>query len=98
MDYFVIGDEDTVLGFSLVGVIGQVACDKDSVEKAFDYALKRENTGIIIITISAANLIRDKVNQYMFSDEFPLLVEIPDSKHPHGENLRELAQKAIGVS
>ena len=25
MDYFVIGDDDTVLGFSIVGVLGEVA-------------------------------------------------------------------------
>ncbi len=98
MDYFVIGDEDTVLGFSLVGVAGKVAHTKEEVEKALDYAFKKENTGIIIITISAANLVRHIVDEHIFSDEFPLVVEIPDSEHPHGENLRELAQKSIGVS
>ena len=49
MKYFVIGDEDTVLGFSLVGVDGIKAETLSEVKNAFNTALKDSDYGIIII-------------------------------------------------
>lgn len=98
MEYYVIADQATVLGFSLVGVDGWVAINKEDTEKAFDYVIKNSNIGIIIISISCANFIRDRLERYIFSEDFPLIVEIPDDKNPKSQNLRELVRKAVGVS
>ncbi|MBU1082408.1 MAG: V-type ATP synthase subunit F, partial [Spirochaetes bacterium] len=38
MKYFVIGDEDTVLGFGMVGVDGRAAGSVPEAETAFDAA------------------------------------------------------------
>ncbi len=100
MNYFVIGDEDTVLGFGLVGVAGAAASSADEAQRAFDEALKREGVGIIIITERVAETIRAAVDQYVFTEEFPLIVEIPDrqGKLPGRPSLRELVNDAIGVT
>ena len=78
MEYFVIGDDDTVLGFSLVGVSGIVAATADEAKGAWDKALEDKAHGVIIITEDAADLIRDTVDRYLFSESFPLVVEIPE--------------------
>lgn len=100
MNYFVIGDEDTVLGFGLVGVAGSSVSGVEQARAAFNDALKRDGVGIIIITERVAETIRGEVDQYMFTQEFPLIVEIPDrqGKLEGRPSLRELVNDAIGVT
>ncbi len=99
MKYFVIGDEDTVLGFSLVGVFGMQATNAEQARQAWTKALEDSSNGIIIITDVVANMIRPTVNQYLFSESFPLVVEIPSSRGDgNPTDLRSLVNQAIGVS
>lgn len=100
MKYFAIGDEDTVLGFGMVGVKGRVATDADTARAAFDEAISLSRIGIIIITEDAARLIRETVNRYIFTREFPLIVEIPSSRgrDPNRPGLRQVVNEAIGIN
>lgn len=99
MKYFVIGDEDTVLGFSLVVVFGMQATNAQQAMQAWDKALESQEHGIIIITDEVADMIRSVVNRYLFSETFPLVVEIPSPNSKQGRpDLRSLVNQAIGVS
>ena len=99
MKYFVIGDEDTVLGFSLVGVFGMQATNEQQAKLAWEKAFEDPQVGIIIITDEAASLIRTVVERYILSETFPLVVEIPSPHSKEGHtDLRTLVNKAIGVS
>lgn len=99
MKYFVIGDEETVLGFGLAGVSGSAVTGSESAAESFERALMDRSIGIILITERAAESIRARVNFFLFSADFPLVVEIPD-RHgpmPGRKNLRETANDAIGI-
>ena len=100
MKYFVIGDEDTVLGLGMVGVRGLVVYDKEGAKKAFNTALSDKEIHIVIITERAADLIRPVVDKYVFLENFPLIVEIPDRRGPipGRRGIRELVNAAIGVN
>ncbi|MFW6344516.1 MAG: V-type ATP synthase subunit F [Sediminispirochaetaceae bacterium] len=100
MKYFVIGGEDAVLGFGMVGVDGRIAGSQEDAEKAFSEALGDKDVGIIIITEQAASFIRSKVDTYLYSRSFPLIVEIPDRDGPmEGRlELREMVNRAIGIN
>jgi V/A-type H+-transporting ATPase subunit F len=97
--YFIIGDEDTVLGFGMVGVEGKIVENRESAESAFNHALQDHSIGVVIMTERAAEYIREKVNSYLFSEQFPLIVEIPDRKgRVKGRpGLREMVNEAIGI-
>lgn len=99
MKYFVIGDEDAVLGFSLVGVPGITVTGRHEAEDAFRTAIEDRDVGIILITERTAELIRDRVDRYLFSEQFPLIVEIPDRRgRVEGRpGLREMVNQAIGI-
>lgn len=99
MEYFVIGDEDTVLGFSLVGVQGQIASTRVEAQSALAKVLENPEFGIIIMTQDLADMIRSEVDRYLFTEAFPLIVEIPN-RYTGGvsRDLRALVNKAIGVS
>ena len=99
MKYFIIGDEDAVLGFGMVGVQGQTAGNPDEAEGAFKTALKDKEVGIIIITERIAELIRPLVDRYIFTQTFPLIVEIPDRRGriTGKPGIREMVNEAIGI-
>src|SRR5690554_4547486 len=99
MRYFVIGDEDTVLGFSLVGTRGISASNEKEASDALREALEDRQNGIIIMTQDVADMIRSEVDRYIFSESFPLIVEIPNrSTGGISRDLRKLVNEAIGVS
>lgn len=99
MKYFIIGDEDAVLGFGMVGVQGQAVGTPEEARAAFDSALENREVGIVIITERAADLIRDRVDSYVFTEQFPLIVEIPDrqGRLPGRPGAREMVNRAIGI-
>ncbi len=99
MKYYVIGDEDTVLGFGMVGVSGRAVSDVRAAEAAFDAATADPEIGILVVTERAAELIRPRVDRYLFSDDFPLIVEIPDRRGRMAgrPGIRETVNTAIGI-
>lgn len=99
MNYSIIGDEDTVLGFGMVGVTGKVAVDADEAKRAFQMILENKEIGIVIITERVADMIRPIVDKYLFTESFPLIVEIPDrrGKKPGRPGIREMVNAAIGL-
>jgi V/A-type H+-transporting ATPase subunit F len=99
MRYSIIGDEDTVLGFKMVGVSGKVATDADEAKRAFDTMLDDRENCIIIITERVADMIRSTVDRFLFTENFPLIVEIPDRNGPKPGKLgiREMVNAAIGL-
>jgi len=99
LKYFVLGDEDTVLGFALAGIEGRVAATREEATAGLEAALEDDRTGIILITERTAEMIRARVNDYVFSRSFPLIVEIADrlGPVPGRPDLRQMVNRAIGV-
>lgn len=99
MKYFVIGDEDTVTGFSLVGVSGRVANNKMEARESFFVAVAMEDIGIIVITERIANQIRKDVDKYIYETSFPLVLEIPDRNGPlpDRKSIPEMVNAAVGI-
>ena len=99
MRYHVIADEDTVLGFALAGVEGTEVSSAQEAESAFDTVIGGD-AGIVIMTEDVADLIRDRVDTYVFSEQFPLLLEIPgpEGQRPDKPRIRELVNQAIGMN
>jgi len=99
LKYFIIGDEDSVLGFGMVGVKGQIVSNAQEAEEAFRSVLEDREVGIVVITERIAELIRPLVDRYMFTQIFPLIVEIPDrlGQIAGKPNLRETVNRAIGI-
>ena len=99
MKYSIIGDEDTGLGFAIVGVSGKVATNADEAQRAFKALIADNETSIIIMTERIADMMRSIVDQYLFTETFPLIVEIPDRHGPAPDRpgIRELVNNAIGI-
>jgi len=99
MKYAIIGVEDTVLGFGIVGVAGEAAVNAEEASRAFETFLKDRDIAILIITERIADMIRPLVDRYVFTASFPLIVEIPDrhGPQPNRPGIREMVTAAIGI-
>jgi V/A-type H+-transporting ATPase subunit F len=99
MKYSVIGDEDTVLGFGIVGVPGKIATNEEETRRAFHELLEDKDVSIIIITERLADNIRTLVDKYLLTQTFPLIVEIPDrqGRLPGRPDIKDMVNAAIGI-
>jgi V/A-type H+-transporting ATPase subunit F len=97
--YFIIGDEDALIGFGLVGVEGRIASNPDEAAAAFEAALADTGVGVILINESVADMIRPVVDKYLFTRSFPLILEVPgrEGRKPDRPRLRDLVNEAIGI-
>ncbi|MEW6357903.1 MAG: V-type ATP synthase subunit F [Planctomycetota bacterium] len=99
MRYFVIGDQDTVLGFRLAGIQGEVVDSPDDAGRALDRVLGDQTIGVVILTERTAEAIRKKVEEVIFEQSSPVIVEIPDRQGPMPgrKTLMELIRQAVGI-
>jgi len=80
-------------------VAGTVATNVAQAQEAFSTAMEQSDIGIIIITERVADLIRPQVDRFIFTRNFPLIVEIPDRQGPLSgkPGIREMVNQAIGI-
>lgn len=98
MKFHCLADEDTVRGFRLAGVPGDVVTPA-SAGAAVESVAARPDCGIIILTETIADAIRPLVNQIRIERERPLILEIPGpaGPRPGRKGLRQLALEAVGI-
>ncbi len=99
MKFCCIADEDTVRGFRLAGVAGQVVSTPAQAAAAVEQAVAQADCGIVILTESVAAGIRQQVDAIRLERERPLIVEIPgpEGPLPGRKSLRQLVQEAVGM-
>jgi V/A-type H+-transporting ATPase subunit F len=99
MKMHVIGDADTVLGFSLVGLTGEIATTAEGVENALEKAAEDSEIGVIFVTEKAAALIPDQIDAWHLNQEGPVVVEILGADGPVAErsSLQDVIARATGV-
>jgi V/A-type H+-transporting ATPase subunit F len=83
----------------LIGIEGEIAANNTQAETAFGNAISSKDTGIIIITERSAQMIREKVDNFIIRGSIPLIIEIPDR---HGrvkgkKSAKEIIRGAIGI-
>lgn len=99
MTFHCIADEDTVRGFRLAGLAGQVVTTAQQAATAVETAAARADCGIVILTESVASSIRPLVDSIRLERDRPLIVEIPgpEGPLPGRKSLRQFVQEAAGI-
>ncbi len=93
MDISIIADNDTLLGFELVGVKGGFVFNEDTLKEDLK---KVQDSKILIVTEKVAQAIRKQDLSIK-----PTLAEIPDKSGSTGHALKEISklfESAIGVA
>jgi len=99
MKFILIGDEHTVLGYSLIGIQGVVVKNAQEALDALNSASKDSEIGVILITQRIASLIQYEVNNARLAMSIPVVLEIPDRQGPleDKESAMNIIQRLIGI-
>jgi len=99
MKVLAIGHPEAILGFSLVGVHGQVAETAQEANQALDEVLSAPDVGIILVTEDVADLVETRMDELKRRSTVPLVVEIPGPEGTRVDRppLSEVIRRAIGV-
>lgn len=99
MRAYVLGNENCVLGFALVGIEGQIVRSEKALDEGLDTYLADHTIGLVLVSSDAADLNRERVDRLKVVSATPLVVEIPGqgegSAYP---SLKDLVQRAVGIS
>jgi len=96
--FYCIADEDTVRGFRLAGIAGEVVATAEQAASAVGKAAAKSDCGIIVLTEKVAAGIRQQVEAIRLECDRPLVVEIPgpEGPLPGRKSLRQFLQEAVG--
>ena len=97
---YVIGDNDMITGFRLVGVEGIEANTIDDAQQALHKALLRTDIGIIIMsqTYFSDPTVQEDVDKIRRERLSPLIVAIPESKGQSKQvQLSVIISKILGI-
>ena len=100
MDFFILGEEEILIGFDVVGIQGRVVTTREEALSGFREATALDGLKALIITEDAAALIEDEIIEWNMSGRFPLLVEIPGLKgrREGKKSLIQSIREAVGIS
>ncbi len=100
----VVGNKDMALGFSLAGVDESFApTDEYESKKQIDKLLESPDVGVILLSESIAEDIRDHLNEKQEKRKdtiYPVIVEIPDKEGPIKDKqdpLKGKIKRAVGI-
>ena len=99
MKFFLIGDEITVLGYSLAGIRGVVVNNKEEAADALKKASEDPDVGIVLITQRIAAEIHSLVDEAKLKMATPIVLEIPDRHGPveGRESALDIVRRLIGI-
>ena len=99
MAFYVIGEEEVVIGFRFVGVPGIAVTSADEAREAFRAATRGGDAKVLVLTEQVSAMIPQEVMEWQLSGEYPLIVEIPGIEG-HLENRTSLIdsiREAVGL-
>ncbi|MCG8572076.1 MAG: V-type ATP synthase subunit F [Spirochaetes bacterium] len=102
MTFYVLGDEDVVIGFQFAGIHGKVIEDQQEALTEFENCIHGSygDLGVLLITEKIAILLEEEITHWQLTGGFPLIVEIPDldGHMEEKKTLLQLIREAIGLS
>lgn len=79
MKMYIISDNaDALIGFRLAGVEGKVAHDRQKAEEELRKVCQDSNIGIILITESLVEELKQEINKIRLDPKMPIVTAIPD--------------------
>ncbi len=99
MAFYIIGDEDSVLGFNLIGVSGKAVENVDEARESFHKMIDGNSIKILLITERVAELLQQEIDEHRAKMAFPIVVEIPDmgGPIPTRKSIADIVRSAIGI-
>jgi V/A-type H+-transporting ATPase subunit F len=99
MIFFCIADYESSLGFKFAGIETKEVLSRTEALQALQAALARQDVGIIIITEKAASYIRQEIDEILYRQEPPLILEVPSrGEQTKKKSVSAFLKEIVGVS
>ncbi len=99
MTFFCIADPESSPGFRLVGIQTHSVKTRSEALEALQEAVSNPAVGIILITEQAVSFMRKEVEELLYRQEFPLVLEIPSrGKRKRRKPVEEFLKQALGIT
>ncbi len=99
MKIAILGQPDTIVGFSALGLHLFPVNNKEQAIQALEQIQTRKNLGILFITENWYEQIDKEINETFKDSALPAILAIPSAKGPTGQglkNVKKIVEKAIG--
>lgn len=99
MNFHIIGDEDTVLGYRFAGVGASVVGGREEAVQAFTEVLEQGQCKILLMTEIAATMIEPELVEHRLKSAPPFVVEIGDlaGTDVKMKSMEQLIYEAVGI-
>lgn len=84
-EVYIIGDEDIVLMFGLLGLNGIVVEYQEEFLKSFNKLIKRPRLGMVIIALPLSTELVDYLLDFKLNNKKPFIFILPDVFRPNVE-------------
>lgn len=81
----VIGEEDTVILLSLLGIDGTIINQKSEFLKEFNKVIRNPSIGMVIIAVDLDSNLIDYLTEYKLNNKKPFIFSLPDIFNPNIE-------------
>lgn len=99
MKFFCIADKKSSLGFKLCGIETIIVHTQEEAYRALTFARAKENIGIILITEKVSNFIKAEIEDLIYNQQLPLILEIPSSGEESKRiTIESFLKKAVGIN
>jgi V/A-type H+/Na+-transporting ATPase subunit F len=95
---FVIGGDDVIRGFRLVGLEGQEVTSVSEARQALTKAIARKEVAIVLVSEEFSTQMSEEIEKVRLERLTPLIVEIPGPKGSTKENrMSDFIRKTLGI-
>jgi len=99
MSFFVIGDQDTILGFRFAGVPGAAADSAEDARTALGEVTRLASCQILIVTQKVAQMLDAELTEHRLNCQPPFVVEVGDvwDTPVARKGLEQMIHEAVGI-
>jgi len=98
MKLFVLGQRDTVNGFKLAGVNGEIDTEISDIDARFNSLVNDKEYGVIFLSRRTADKLRAKVDEIKLNQPMPVIFEVEDdSSAAGGSKLLQFIKESVGI-
>lgn len=98
MKLFIIGHEDTVLGFSLIGIEGFATDDTAEALQKLEELLSEGDVGLILVTAGIARQLEPRLEEIEMDATLPIVLRVPAPGEPlERPSARDMVRRTLGA-
>ena len=97
MTVYVIGEEEVVLGFALIGIAGSVPANREDALREFSPLMQRSEPVLVLITEAAAEWIADEIRDAVLRGKMVQVIPGVRPAHQRREDSQALVLSALGI-